>query len=678
MAPNTPPSPPPPGDRPPKSSLGKDPITIGQLLDKRYRILQVLGSGAFGKTYLAADLRRPGYPQCVVKQLRLLRPNPTAAKNAHRLFQREAEMLQRLGTHPQIPRLLAFFEENEQFYLVKEFAPGHPLSRELVVGEPLPEQRVISMVAEILEILSFVHGNRVIHRDIKPANLIRRSADGRLVLIDFGSVKEILQTDGESAAARTIAAGTPAYMPIEQFYGNPQFNSDIYAVGAIAIQALGGFSSEELQALRGSQEPVSGRLNWRASISVSTAFGTVLDKMVHPSYQQRYASAEEVLMDLLPLMGGNVGESITTAAEEELGNSIPWAEWWRRWWPWGLGLLGTVVGLATLWQSGLPQLAIAQMILSRWSQVPTGLVMNQNASPSDLVGIARMLEGKTPAPDRTWDYSKAIHDATQALVWSASSSAYFLRGVAYYNSGNWNAALADLNQALQLEASDAIARTYLAATQDRLGDLQSALASYDRAIQDNGKLSAAHLGRGFVRLQLSDAKGAIADFDKVLSQQSSWSAAYRGRALAKMLAGDSEGAITDSSQAIRLDPNNARAYQVRGRTHFASGNLPSALADLTVAIRLDSKDPESYYYRALTRQALGEPQGTLSDLNQAIALDDRYAMAYQQRGLVQVGLGNRAPAAADFRQAAKLCLDRGQLDCYDAARRELEKLQAMP
>ncbi len=658
--------------------MSKESITIGQLLDKRYRILQVLGSGAFGKTYLAADLRRPGYPQCVVKQLRLLRPNPTAAKNAHRLFQREAEMLQRLGTHPQIPRLLAFFEENEQFYLVKEFAPGHPLSRELVVGEPLPEQRVIAIVVEILEILVFVHSNRVIHRDIKPANLIRRSADGRLVLIDFGSVKEILQTDGESPAARTIAAGTPAYMPIEQFYGNPQFNSDIYAVGAIAIQALGGFSSEELQALRGSQEPVSGRLNWRSTISVSTAFGTVLDKMVHPSYQQRYASAEEALMDLLPLTGGNADESAASAIPEAELEAIDWPALWRRWWPWGAGVLGTLVGLITLWQVGWPQMAMSQMTLSRWSQVPVGLMVGRNAAPSELMGIARVLEGQPIAPDRAWDYSKAIDDATQALAWAVSDRAYFLRGVAYYNSSNWNAALADFNQALQLAANNAIARTYLAATQDRLGDLQSALASYNQALKDAPDLSAAYLGRGLVRLQLGDAAGAIADFDKTLSQQPAWSAAYRGRALAKVVAGDRDGAIADSSQAIRLDPNSAEAYQVRGRTHFASNNLPSALADLTVAIRLDSKDAQSYYYRALTRQALGEPQGTLSDLNQAIALDERYAMAYQQRGLVQVGLGNRAPAAADFRQAAKLCLDQGQLDCYEAARRELVKLQVTP
>ncbi len=658
--------------------MSKESITIGQLLDKRYRILQVLGSGAFGKTYLAADLRRPGYPQCVVKQLRLLRPNPTATKNAHRLFQREAEMLQRLGTHPQIPRLLAFFEENEQFYLVKEFAPGHPLSRELVVGEPLPEQRVIAIVVEILEVLVFVHGNRVIHRDIKPANLIRRSADGRLVLIDFGSVKEILQTDGESTAARTIAAGTPAYMPIEQFYGNPQFNSDIYAVGAIAIQALGGFSSEELQALRGSQEPVSGRLNWRSTISVSTTFGTVLDKMVHPSYQQRYTSAEEALMDLLPLMGMSPEESAASAIPEADLDAIDWPGLWRRGWPWGAGVLGTLVGLITLWQVGWPQMVMSQMTLSRWSQVPMGLMVSRNAPQSELMGIARVLEGESIAPDRVWDYGKAIDDATQALAWSASDRAYFLRGVAYYNSGNWNAALADFNQALQVDSNNAIARTYLAATQDRLGDLQSALASYDQALKTTPELSAAYLGRGLVRSQLGDAAGAIADFDKALSQQPAWSAAYRGRALAKVVAGDRDGAIADSSQAIRLDPNSAQAYQVRGRTHFASNNLPSALADLTVAIRLDSKDAQSYYYRALTRQALGEPQGTLSDLNQAIALDDRYAMAYQQRGLVQVGLGNRAPAAADFRQAAKLCLDRGQLDCYEAARSELAKLQITP
>ena len=156
---------------------------IGQLLDGRYRVVQVLSSGAFGQTYLAADTRRPGHPQCVVKLLRAPGNSFQIVNTAHRLFRQEAEILEKLGRHDQIPLLLAYFEENNHFYLVEEFIPGTPLNKEIIPGQPWQEKHVIKLLLEILEILKFVHGHEVIHRDVNPSNLIRRQPDGKLVLI---------------------------------------------------------------------------------------------------------------------------------------------------------------------------------------------------------------------------------------------------------------------------------------------------------------------------------------------------------------------------------------------------------------------------------------------------------------------------------------------------------------
>ena len=182
---------------------------IGQQLDRRYRIVRVLGSGAFGQTYLAADTRRPGMPKCVVKQLCPINNGSESLQTAQRLFKQEAETLEKLGEHDRIPRLLAYFEENRQLYLVKEYIPGHPLTEEIRPGAPLEEEKVINLLRSVLEILEFVHGEGTIHRDIKPANLIRRSEDDELVLIDFGSVKEI-----SNQLVASIGAIAPAQLPV--------------------------------------------------------------------------------------------------------------------------------------------------------------------------------------------------------------------------------------------------------------------------------------------------------------------------------------------------------------------------------------------------------------------------------------------------------------------------------
>lgn len=93
--------------------------------------------------------------------------------------------------HAQIPRLLAHFEENSNFYLVQDFVDGQDLSKEFASGNCWNEAQVISFLKDILKILEFVHQQYVIHRDIKPANIIRRKQDGKMVLIDSGAVKEI-------------------------------------------------------------------------------------------------------------------------------------------------------------------------------------------------------------------------------------------------------------------------------------------------------------------------------------------------------------------------------------------------------------------------------------------------------------------------------------------------------
>jgi serine/threonine-protein kinase len=269
--------------------------TIGQTLDGRYKITELLGGGGFGQTYIAENTRIPGHPRCVVKHLKPNSNDPNLFATVKRLFDSEAEMLSRLGNHDRIPRIIDFFDENQEFYLVQELIEGHPLSKELTVGKKLSESYVIAVLKDLVPVLEFIHHQNVIHRDIKPDNIIRRKQDGKLVLIDFGAVKE-LQGVNTAVAGSTVAIGTPGYMPTEQGRGKPRPSSDIYALGIICIQALTGRSPLELI-----EDPNTGEVVWENLATVSPRLAAILNQMVRYHFKDRYQSATELLQALQQL-----------------------------------------------------------------------------------------------------------------------------------------------------------------------------------------------------------------------------------------------------------------------------------------------------------------------------------------------------------------------------------------
>ena len=271
---------------------------LGRTLRDRYQIVKLLGQGGFGDTYLAKDCDLPGHPHCVVKHLKPKSSDPAVLDIARRLFDREAQVLYRLGNlQDRIPTLSAHFEENGEFYFVQDFIDGHDLTKELIAGQKLSESYVINLLQNILEVLALVHQQNVIHRDIKPTNLMRRK-DGKIVLIDFGAVKEIstLAINSQGQTSVIIMIGSPGYMPSEQAKGKPKFSSDIYAVGMVGIQALTGQTPDTLSA-----EPTTGEEIWRDRVQVSQNLANILDKMVRDHFSHRYQNAQEALQAVLDL-----------------------------------------------------------------------------------------------------------------------------------------------------------------------------------------------------------------------------------------------------------------------------------------------------------------------------------------------------------------------------------------
>jgi serine/threonine-protein kinase len=284
---------------------------IGKIIDQRYHIIQSLGQGGFGTTWLAQDTKRPGNPLCVVKQFTPPSTGSDDLKKLQALFDQEAEILEKLGKHDQIPTLLAHFAENQELFIVQEYIEGHDLNDELTSGQKMSESDVIKLLIEILEVLGFVHKNGVIHRDITPRNIRRRQSDNKIVLIDFGAVKQIstqvINNQGQITSSLIIR--TPGYMPPERERGITIFSSDIYLVGIIALQALTGLRPEESKD-NNIEDKNTLKIVWRDHVTVNPHLAEILDKMVASDPIKRYHTAKDALEALEDLSSSNVSPNL--------------------------------------------------------------------------------------------------------------------------------------------------------------------------------------------------------------------------------------------------------------------------------------------------------------------------------------------------------------------------------
>ncbi|MFN4955212.1 MAG: protein kinase domain-containing protein [Aphanizomenon sp.] len=259
------------------------------LLDNRYRPIKFLGEGGFGRTFQAIDEKRLNTP-CVIKQFLPQQVGSAALAKATELFQQEAQRLQELGKHPQIPDLEAFFSQDNRLYLVQDFIDGQNLFEEFQTQGKLNEPQIRTILTELLPVLQFVHDNQVIHRDIKPENIIR-SKIGKLFLIDFGVSKETSKTILTRVGTVT---GTPGYTPPEQLRGIVYHSSDLYSLAVTCVRLLTGHfqkndSSDELFDTNKMQ------WQWQKYVSLSQELTTILEKMLQDIPAHRYDSAKEVL-----------------------------------------------------------------------------------------------------------------------------------------------------------------------------------------------------------------------------------------------------------------------------------------------------------------------------------------------------------------------------------------------
>jgi serine/threonine-protein kinase len=322
------------------------------LLNNRYQILQTLGRGGFGETFLAIDTYLPSARKCVIKLLKPAIQQHQMSEWLEERFQREAVILEELGEHhSQIPRLYAYFSENDNFYLVQEWIEGVTLTEKQQQQGNLSEGEIRDILINILPVLDYIHRRRIIHRDIKPDNIILGAKDGKPVLIDFGIIKETMATvfQPNGTTALSVALGTPGYMPSEQAAGRPVYSSDLYSLGLTAVFLLTGKTPQNLET-----DSRSGEILWRKEVPrLHSSLATVLDRAIRFHPRDRFASAQEMLKALqtstnmptaatVAVSAGNVHQTkpirkkqqtaiptapLTSVREEEEAAENSWMKW---------------------------------------------------------------------------------------------------------------------------------------------------------------------------------------------------------------------------------------------------------------------------------------------------------------------------------------------------------------
>ena len=271
------------------------------IIHDRYRAIKRIGKGGFSNTFVGVDLKTLGNSLCLIKQISLDLDKLDKAQMSLDLFKREAKTLKKID-HDQIPKLLNYFYENQQLYLIQELIKGKNLRQEVKGNGVFVGFGVKRFLAEMLSILQYIHSQKVIHRDIKPANILRRQKDGKLVLIDFGIVKDRVNSHSAKTYGQTaftnFSVGTTGFAPPEQLALRPVYASDIYALGVTCVYLLTGKSPKLFDC-----DVKTGRLLWEKEVLVNPSLTKVLNKMLDLDLDRRYRVAAEVIkdLDILPL-----------------------------------------------------------------------------------------------------------------------------------------------------------------------------------------------------------------------------------------------------------------------------------------------------------------------------------------------------------------------------------------
>lgn len=255
---------------------------IGTIIDGKYEILKEIGRGGMSIVYLAMDKRLN--KQWAVKEIRKKGSGKNEEIVVNSLLA-EANMMKRLD-HPSLPRIVDIIDNGVTIYVVMDYIEGESLDKILNEYGAQPEEMVVNWAKQLCDALSYLHSQKppIIYRDMKPANVMLKP-EGNIKIIDFGIAREYK----EQNLADTTVLGTKGYAPPEQYSGQTDPRSDIFALGMTMHHLLTGVDPRN-------GEPYAPVRQWNPELS--EGIETIIDRCVEPAAENRYQSCADLLYDL--------------------------------------------------------------------------------------------------------------------------------------------------------------------------------------------------------------------------------------------------------------------------------------------------------------------------------------------------------------------------------------------
>ncbi|WP_255448004.1 serine/threonine-protein kinase [Picosynechococcus sp. PCC 11901] len=590
-------------------------LAPGHTLRGRYHILRSLAQGGFGATFLAEDRDRPKRPICVVK---LLKPQTTDAETlatARRLFETEAKILDELGQHPQIPQLLAYFEEGQEFYLVEEYIEGQSLWEELQQLSPCPPAGAIALVQEILELLVFVHEHQVIHRDLNPSNLIRRQADQKLCLIDFGAVKQVTHQFATTSGRPTIAIGTQGYMPLEQIQGYPRYCSDLYAAGMIAITALTGTAPDKIPL-----DAQTGEVQWQDQVEISAEVRHFLSKMVHHNWRDRFGTATEAQQALLPLAAQGTQSPQTSTR-----------------------VLSPVTGsIQHIKQTAIAPLNYLSTVVSQQYQ---RLSVNHQAIKAALLGVGlAALVGTGLGVHAGWRW----WSERQALM------AQYEQAQLSQSQNQLEQALAQYQEILQTVPDHEGALLGKAQVLQALERFDAALGAYDQLLEVNPRRWEAWWSKGKIASDRQQDDQALTFLDRAIQEDARQAVVWETKARLHLRREETDAALSSLDAFLRLDSQQVWAWFEKGWIHHNRAEYNAAIAAYQQALKLDDRNADIWYQQGNSYSKLQRYRDAKNAYVRVVELEPDRAPAWYSLGMAQENLRNYTEAQDAFANVTRL------------------------
>ncbi len=557
-------------------------LMVGKIIEDKYQIVKYLNGKPGIYSYVASNLARENL---TYNYLKILKPQDgdiaslfLAADSAIT----ELTKLDKSKCKQQISQTLEYFTDDRNLYLIQEYIEGENLAQTIARHFVLSETEVVDLLIDAGTVLASLHRQKIIHGNIKPSSLIKHNSDGKIILVDFGAIQEIIGL---------IPNNQTGYIPPEQIADRAIYASDIYSLGMTAIHILTGVSPQNLE-----KNPRTGEMLWQRKARISPGFAKVLNKMIRLDKKKRYQSAAKVVKDL-----------------KQIKNKSKFKAWYKYFLAAPL-FVGIVLFIMAQWaqrvailefykadlkleakqyeqaieyyDNGLKKLPKTKGIVRHFEQVwlkKAGALKKLNRHEQSLKTCEIALKYyqsyqlwncKALALDSLKRYESAIAAYDKAIALDENYLwAWNNRGEAYTELGKYDAAIADFQRAIELDPAKSYVPWHnLGKLHYRQQDYQRAIEAYERALAVREDYLPALIGLGNAQKNLKRYQEAIATYEGALEINRNSYEAWYGKGLVQESLRQYRSAIESYQQAFTIKPDWEIAIEALQRVERKLGN----------------------------------------------------------------------------------------------------------